>query len=87
MNFYGGQKKIGNHPHQKTIRKYKPSNLGIQKESDINVSVGLIDGDMFRWRLCFEGPTGTPFQEGLYQAILEFPNDYPYMPPKMTFQT
>lgn len=43
---------------------------GIQKESDINVSVGLIDGDMFRWRLCFEGPPGTPFQEGLYQAVL-----------------
>lgn len=42
---------------------------------------------MFRWRVCFEGPPGSPFQEGLYQAMLIFPNDYPNMPPKMTFTT
>ncbi len=33
------------------------SNLVIQKaESDLCISTGLIDDDLFRWRICFQGP-------------------------------
>lgn len=29
----------------------------IQKaQSDLGLSVGLIDDDLFNWRLCFQGP-------------------------------
>ena len=60
----------------------------IQKsESDLNISVGLIDDDLFRWRLCFQGPEGTPDAGGLYEASLTFPDDFPYNPPKMLFKT
>ncbi len=34
----------------------------IQKvESDLCISTGLIDDDLFRWRICFQGPESTPF--------------------------
>lgn len=53
----------------------------------MGLSVGLIDEDLFRWRLCFQGPENTPFEGGLYEASLTFPNDFPQMPPKMVFKT
>ena len=29
----------------------------------------------------------TPFEGGLYEATLKFPDDFPYQPPKMVFKT
>lgn len=60
----------------------------IQKaETDLCISTGLIDDDLFRWRICFQGPEGSPFEGGLYEATLTFPDDFPHMPPKMIFKT
>lgn len=43
------------------------NNAVIQKaETDLCISTGLIDDDLFRWRICFQGPEGTPFEGGLY---------------------
>lgn len=36
--------------------------LVIQKaQNDLGLSVGLVDDDLFHWRLCFQGPEGTPY--------------------------
>ena len=51
------------------------------------MSVGLEDDDLFKWRICFQGPENTPFEGGLYEAGLTFPEDFPYQPPKMVFRT
>lgn len=56
-------------------------------ESDLSISVGLEDDDLFKWRVCFQGPENTPFEGGLYEATLRFPVEFPYLPPKMVFKT
>lgn len=62
--------------------------LVIQKsQGDLGLSVGLVDDDLFTWRLCFQGPEGTPYEGGWYSAILKFPDDFPISPPVMTFKT
>jgi ubiquitin-conjugating enzyme E2 Z len=33
------------------------------------------------------GPTDTPYELGMFQFLLEFPNDYPYVPPEVTLLT
>ena len=43
--------------------------------------------NLFRWRVCFQGPENTPFEGGLYEATLRFPEEFPYQPPKMVFKT
>lgn len=48
-------------------------------------SAGLIDDDVFKWRVTIFGPAGTPYEGGYYPATLEFPDDYPNHPPKMKF--
>ena len=56
-------------------------------ETDLSISVGHDEGDMFSWRVCFQGPESTPFEGGLYEATLKFPAEFPYQPPKMVFKT
>lgn len=63
-------------------------NTVIQKaQSDLGLSVGLIDDDLFHWRLCFQGPEGTPYEGGWYSAVMKFPDDFPLSPPTMVFKT
>jgi ubiquitin-protein ligase len=33
------------------------------------------------------GPSGTPYEGGVFVAVLTFPKDYPLSPPKMKFTT
>lgn len=75
-------------PHKKAIREYLYRYVVLQAcQYELGLSVGLIDDDLFRWRLCFQGPENTHFEGGLYEATLTFPNDFPQMPPKMVFKT
>jgi len=53
--------------------------------SPINgVLAELADNNLFKWRVWFEGPPDTIFSEGVYEAKLEFPENYPDAPPVMT---
>lgn len=39
----------------------------------------------FVWEAFIDGPKDTPFEGGVFPAILNFPKDYPLSPPKMKF--
>jgi ubiquitin-conjugating enzyme E2 G2 len=41
--------------------------------------------DYFTWIAMFSGPEGTPFEGGVFEAELKFPEDYPLKPPEMRF--
>ena len=58
-----------------------------QKDPPDTFSVGLNEEneDIFCWEVLMYGPEETPFEGGMFKAKLEFPDDFPSMPPKMTF--
>lgn len=43
------------------------------------------EDDVFKWEAMIAGPPGTPYEGGLFPAVLDFPTDYPMSPPKMQF--
>ena len=43
------------------------------------------EDNFFEWEALIKGPDDTPFEGGLFTAILTFPRDYPLQPPKMKF--
>eukprot|EP00540_Astrosyne_radiata_P014996 CAMPEP_0116849184 /NCGR_PEP_ID=MMETSP0418-20121206/15426_1 /TAXON_ID=1158023 /ORGANISM="Astrosyne radiata, Strain 13vi08-1A" /LENGTH=183 /DNA_ID=CAMNT_0004480867 /DNA_START=176 /DNA_END=724 /DNA_ORIENTATION=+ len=50
------------------------------------VSVGLADdGNVYEWEILIMGPDGTFYEGGFFKAKLTFPQDFPNMPPTMTF--
>lgn len=49
------------------------------------VFIELINDNLFKWRAWIEGPKETPYEGGIFQTELTFPDDYPMMPPTMYF--
>jgi ubiquitin-conjugating enzyme E2 G2 len=43
------------------------------------------ENDVLRWEALIEGPEGSPYEGGLFRAVLKFPPNYPMNPPSMVF--
>jgi len=60
----------------------------LQRKPVEGFSAGLVDeANLFLWEVCVIGPAETPYEGGLFRGRLEFPTNYPLMPPKLTFTT
>uniref|UniRef100_A0A1I8EJD7 E2 ubiquitin-conjugating enzyme n=1 Tax=Wuchereria bancrofti TaxID=6293 RepID=A0A1I8EJD7_WUCBA len=47
-------------------------------------SAGLQGDDIYKWEVLVIGPPDT-LEGGFFKALLEFPKEYPLLPPKMKF--
>ncbi|GJN22065.1 hypothetical protein PR202_gb09596 [Eleusine coracana subsp. coracana] len=43
--------------------------------------------DLFHWEMVIDGPTGSPYEGGMFPLNVDLSNEYPARPPKITFQT
>ncbi|KAH8256708.1 hypothetical protein KR038_006238, partial [Drosophila bunnanda] len=46
-----------------------------------------VEKDIFKWKATIEGPQGTPYEGGIFHLDILFNEEYPYLPPKVTFRT
>ena len=49
------------------------------------IAAPVSDDNLFEWDCLVEGPPDTPYEHGVFNARLKFPNDYPLSPPKLIF--
>lgn len=47
----------------------------------------ISEDNFFQWEALVSGPPGTPYEGGVFSALLSFPRDYPLSPPSMRFTT
>jgi len=62
--------------------------LELQKRPVEGFSAGLVDDDnLLEWEIILIGPADTLYEGGFFKARLDFPPEYPLLPPKMKFIT
>jgi len=63
----------------------------IQKELNTfalpNATLNLINNNMTEMEIKFDGPKGTPYENGKFILNAKLPADYPFKPPRIVFKT
>lgn len=57
----------------------------IQEAPNEHYSVGLINENIYAWEVMVFGPSRTPYENGIFQAQMLFPLNYPEAPPTFKF--
>src|SRR5690242_15823981 len=52
-----------------------------------SVGIGGNGENLFCWEITVIGPDNTPYEGGVFLIKVEFPADYPFRAPKLTFLT
>jgi len=59
----------------------------VLKDKESTVELKIIDDNFQHLEGSFDGPEGTPYEDGRFVVDIEIPITYPFKPPKMKFLT
>ena len=71
------------------LKRIKRELKDIADQTDLKgfIAGPVSDKDMFHWTAIIPGPAESPYQGGQFELDVNFPADYPFKPPKVTFKT
>ena len=60
----------------------------IQEDPITNCTLGPKNmKNLYAWNATIIGPEGSPYEGGLFKLDIDFPESYPFKPPKVKFRT
>lgn len=61
--------------------------MSLKKDSPENIYIDFDEKNMYKITALIIGPTDTPYEGGFFFFTFTIPNNYPFSPPKVTFDT
>jgi len=69
------------------LKQVASGSAGVWMHSGEGVHVFPAPDNLQFWRALIEGPPGSPFEGGVFALNVIIPENYPFSPPKITFET
>lgn len=71
-----------------SMKKLKIELDNLNNDHEIPISACLVnENDLFKWEVLIIGPENTLYEGSVLKCIMNFPDEYPNMPPKLIFKT
>ena len=71
-----------------TAKRIESEIKDIEKNPPSNCSAGPIDNsNIYEWQATIIGPDESPYEGGMFNLQISFPENYPFKPPKIIFNT
>ncbi|KAL6199680.1 hypothetical protein ACLB2K_029463 [Fragaria x ananassa] len=72
---------------QSVLKRLQSELMALMMGGDSGISAFPEEDNIFCWKGTINGSKDTVFEGTQYRLLLSFPNDYPFKPPKVKFET
>ncbi|KAH7560677.1 hypothetical protein ACOSP7_017028 [Xanthoceras sorbifolium] len=72
---------------QSVLKRLQSELMALMMSGDSGISAFPEEDNIFCWKGTIQGSKDTVFEGTEYKLSLSFPNDYPFKPPKVKFET